>query len=209
MLRFVRRVFGGDAQLEHFLIAGSEGIQPWVFQNASLEGDVQKIAIHRIGLFRRSLDRNVLLLAISDHFGAAGKFLAERDIAPGSNHLQVRRKRRGRELEADLIVAFSGRAVRQRIGFFLARDLNHRFGDEWPRDAGPEKILAFVHRAGLKHRKNEIARKLLLQIGDITLRSAGFFCFGFEPFELLFLADISAESDDFRIISVPDPGKDD
>ena len=36
--------------------------------------------------------------------------------------------------------------------FSFLRDFHHALGDERPRDAGAEKILALVNRAGLDHR---------------------------------------------------------
>ena len=57
--------------------------------------------------------------------------------------------------------------------FSLLGDLHHALGDERPRDAGAEKILALVNRAGLDHRENEVAREFLLQIVDVDLGRAG------------------------------------
>ena len=73
---------------------------------------------------------------------------------------------------------------------FLVRDLDHALGDQRPRDAGAEEILALVNRAGLHHRENEIAREFLLQIIDVNLGRAGLLRLFFEAFEFLFLADV-------------------
>ena len=43
------------------------------------------------------------------------------------------------EFEADLVVAFAGRAVRDGVGFFLLGDFHHTLGDERARDVVPRK----------------------------------------------------------------------
>ena len=48
------------------------------------------------------------------------------------------------QLEADLVVALAGRAMRHRVGADLLGDLDLLLGDQRPRDRGAEQILALV-----------------------------------------------------------------
>ena len=93
-----------------------------------------------------------MLGAIIDHLLPAGKFAAITFVAPRGDDLQIRRERGGGQFETHLVVAFAGRAVGDGVGLFLLGDLHHALGDERARDAGAEKILALVNRAGADHR---------------------------------------------------------
>src|SRR2546423_8180498 len=99
--------------------------------------------------------------------------------------------------------------MRNRIRFFNARDLDHSLGDERPRDTRPEKILAFVNRAGLKNRKNKIAREFFLKILDHAFGSTGPQRLVLETGKLLFLSDVGAEGNDLRLIVFFQPAKND
>ena len=87
------------------------------------------------------------------------------------------------ELEADLVVALARRAVRDGVGFFQPRDFDHALGNERPRDAGAEKVLALVNRTRLHHGVDEVARELFLEVVDVDLGSAGLDGFLFEAVE--------------------------
>src|SRR5439155_7017089 len=103
----------------------------------------------RIGPSCRSLHRDFLLRAIGDHLGAAGELVAEPPVTPWRNDLQLGGKRRGGQFEADLVVALARRAMGQSIGLLLAGHFDHSLGDQWPRNAGTEKILTLIHRPRL------------------------------------------------------------
>src|SRR5262249_40588360 len=118
-------------------------------------------------------------------------------------------ERSRREFETDLIIAFARRAVSKRAGLFSSGHFDHAFGNERAGYARAEEILAFINRAGLNHGENKIAREFLLQIDNVTLGSAGFFGLGLKTFELLFLTNIGAERNDFRVVPFFDPGKND
>ena len=90
-------------------------VEPRVFENAGLVGDVQKIAVHRIRLLRAGLHRNLLRFAIRDHLRAAGKLLAIPLLPPRRDDLQLRRERGGGQFEAHLVVALARRAVRDGV----------------------------------------------------------------------------------------------
>src|SRR5262249_12016956 len=109
----------------------------------------------------------------------------------------------------DLIVPLPRRAVRNRVRFFPARDLDHSFRDQRPSDTCSKKILVLVNRAGLKHWENEISGEFLAQILNDAFRSAGAQRFFLQPGELFFLTDVRAESDDLGFIVLLEPAEND
>jgi hypothetical protein len=56
---------------------------------------------------------------------------------------------------------------------------------------------------------DEIAGELLLEVVDVDFRCAGLLGLGVEPFQFVVLADVGAEGDDFGLVGVFDPGKED
>ena len=68
-----------------------------------------------------------------------------------------------------------------RIRFFSTRDLDHSLRDQWTRDTRAEQILVLVNRAGLEHRKDEIASEFLSQIFDDAFRRTGCQRFCLQP----------------------------
>src|SRR5437870_10059089 len=154
---------------------------------------MEKIAIHRVRLLRARFYRDSIRFRECDHLGATGKLFAKTFLAPGRNYAQIRRKRCRGEFKANLVIPLPGRPVRDGISVFGERNLDHSFGDERTRDACPEEILALVNCAGLKHRKDEIAREFFLEIFDNAFRCAGFQRLLFQAVEFFLLADIGAK----------------
>ena len=95
------------------------------------------------------------------------------------------------------------------FGLILFGHFDHALGDKGPGDAGAQEILALIDRARLDHGEDEVARELLLQVGDVALGRAGAFGLGFQPLEFLFLADVGAERNNLRVIPFLNPGQDD
>src|SRR5262249_22999941 len=106
------------------------------------------------------------------------------------------------ELEADLVVALAGRAVRDGIGADLACDLDLALGDQRASDRGAEKIGALVERVGAKHRKDEIADKLLAQVVDEDLAGAKHLGLAAGRLQLLPLPEIGRKRDDLAAIGL-------
>ena len=90
-------------------------------------------------------------------------------VTPGSDDFQVRRQRGGGEFESHLVIALTRRAVCDGVGLFLLRDFHHAFGNQRPGDARAEKVLAFVNRARVNHRIDEVAREFLLEVVHVNL----------------------------------------
>src|SRR5690606_7260594 len=102
----------------------------------ALIGDVQQVGVGGVG--RLALlaagDRDLVLLGIFDQPRAGVQI----PFAPGRDHLDVGLQRVIAELEAHLVVAFSGGAVGDGIGAYLLGDLDLPLGDQRPGDGGTE-----------------------------------------------------------------------
>ena len=72
---------------------------------------------------------------------------------------QLRRERTDGDVEAHLVVALAGAAVRHRGGTLLARDIDEQLGDQRARQRGRERIDALVQRARGERRKAERSMK--------------------------------------------------
>jgi hypothetical protein len=94
-------------------------------------------------------------------------------------------------------------------GLLLDGDLDHALGDQRTRDGGAQQVAALVHRPGPDHGEHEVARELLPQVVHITLRGAALASLGLEARELLLLADVGGEADDFRAVGFLEPAEDD
>ncbi len=148
---------------------------------------------------------NFLLAGVRNHVGAAH----ERPIGtpPRRDDLQVRREPREGQLEAHLVVALAGRAMRDSVGAFRARDLDLFLGDHRPRDRGAEQVVALVNGVRAQHRKDEVAREFLAQIDDIKFARARLERLIFEALGLVALPDVGAIGDDLAAEVVLDPAQ--
>ena len=110
----------------------------------------------------------LVLLGVVEEAGARGQI----PFAPRRDDLDVGLQRVIGQLEADLVVALAGRAMGDRVGADLARDLDLALGDQRPGDRGAEQICALVKRVGAEHREDKIADEFLAQILDEDLLDA-------------------------------------
>jgi hypothetical protein len=151
--------------------------------------------------------RDLVLLGELDQCRAAGQV----PFAPRGDDLDVGRQRVIAELEADLVVAFPGRAVGHRIGPDLARDLDLPLGDQWPRNRGAEQIQPFVECIGAHHRENIVADELLLEVVDEDMFGANPHQLGLGPRRLQFLAlpQVGGEGHHFALVGDLKPLQDD
>ena len=107
--------------------------------------------------------RNLMFLSEVDEIGSR----LELPLAPRRNDLYAGVERIGCQLEAHLIIPFSGRPVRDGIGILRARDLDHPFGDQRTGDRGSQKILPFINGSGLDDREDEITREFFAEILNV------------------------------------------
>ena len=209
ILGLVRRVLGGDGEFEHRLVRLRGRIEPRVLKDARLIGDVQEIAVHRIGLLERGLDGNPVLCAVGDHLGAAREQVAIGLDLPRRDDLELGCERHVGELEAALVVALARGTVRDGVGLFLLRDVHLCLGNERTGDRGAEVILALVNRVGPDHRVDEVAGEFLDEIEGVVFGSAGLQGLLVQALKLLFLTDISCKGDDLGVVSFLEPFDDD
>src|SRR6266498_3258139 len=118
------------------------------------------IAVAAVDRLERGADRHIVF------GGVVERVLARADIpfAPGHDRAHMRRESHIRYLEAHLVVALAGAAVRQRVGALLDGDLGLAPGDQRARDRGAEQVDPLVDRAGLEHWEQEVAYELFAQI---------------------------------------------
>ena len=134
--------------------------------------------------------------------GDEGRARGEAPLPPGRDDPDVGIERISRKLEPHLVVALAGRAMRDRVGADLARDLDQPLGDEGPRDRGAEQVLALVLGVGAKHQEHVVAHEFLAQILDedvIRLDAQHLRLFA-RRLELLALAEVGGEGHDLRAV---------
>ena len=158
--RAVRRVLRRDGPLVHEFRRLDRG----VFQHLALRGRVQEVRVDRERRLAALVLRNRDLVL----FGEGDQRLAalEVPLPPGRDHPDVRLQRVVAQLEAHLVVALAGRAVTDRIGADLPRNVDLGLGDQRPGDGGAEEILALIDRVGAEHREDVVAHELFAQILD-------------------------------------------
>ena len=188
LLRLVGRVLGRGR--EHEQIRGR--CLTGILEHSALVRDVPDVAVARVDLLTRRVDRDVVLRGVRDRVLAA----ADVPLAPRRDHREVRRKRHVGELEANLVVALAGAAVRERIGADATRDFDLAARDERPGHRRAEQVLAVVDGAGAERRQDEILDELLAQVLDVALVGARGERLGANAFELVALADIGRDADD-------------
>ena len=99
--------------------------------------------------------------------------------------------------------------MRDRIGANLSGDFNLTFGDQRACNRGAKQVFAFVDGIAAKHRKHKVADELFSQVVNKDL-------FGFDAkldrfcacgFEFFALTDISRKGNDFALVGVLQPFK--
>ena len=155
-------VLGRARELKNIL----RWLGPRVFEDPTFVRDVHQIRVGRVRLLGRRGHGNVVLLRIRDQIHAT----FEVPLAPRSNDFDVRLKRVIRQLETHLIVAFAGRAVRDSVSAFFARDLDLVFCDHRTGERSAHQIHAFVNRIRFDGGPDVVAHKLFAQIFDVEFR---------------------------------------
>ena len=121
VFRLVRRVLGRDGELEHALVRLRRRIEPRILEDAGLVGNMEEVAIHRIRLLERGLDRESCA-SRSTRSSRRDREIRSRNVVdlPRREDLRAAGERHVGELEAALVVALAGGAVRDGVGLFLA-----------------------------------------------------------------------------------------
>jgi hypothetical protein len=198
--RRVGRLLGRPREQEHALV----GRAPRVLEDSALVRDVHQVAVHRVGLRERRGHRDAVLLRVGDAVGPRH----EVPLAPRRDDRELGCERAERELEAHLVVALAGRAVRDRVAAGLACDLGLVLGDQRPRERGAEQVAALVDRRARDRRIDEVAHELLAHVAHDAVDRAGRACLLGQAGELLLLADVGGERDHLAFVLVDQPVQD-
>jgi len=176
-----------------------------IFENAALVRAVPQVAVARVRLLGGRLHGNALRVHVGDQVFAT----LELPLAPGGDHLEIRGERGVGQLEADLIVALAGAAVRERLRADALRqgDLPRR--GEGPRHRSAEQIGAGVDGSRSERRKNKVADELFAQVLDHAVFRAGAFGFFRQPLQLAAaLPDVGGEAQNPGAVGFAQPGHD-
>ena len=203
--RFVRRFHRRDGAL----IDDIRRFDVRIFEHFSFGRRVQEVRIDRERRFAFLTlgNRDLVIARKCEQVFAALEF----PFAPRRDDLDAGLERVIAELEAHLIVALAGGAMRHRIRAGFARDLDLLLCDQRPRDRGAEKIKALVLRVGAEHREDVIAHELLAHVldEDVFFLDAGAQRFFARGRKLAALAEIGGEGDDLAVIGRLQPFQDD
>ncbi len=205
VFRRVRRVLGRHRAL----VDVGRRLLGGVLQNLALRGGVQEVRVDRERRLATLVlgDRDLVLLGEFEKPGAAGQV----PFPPGRDHPDLRVQRVGRQLEAHLVVALAGRAVRHRVGAGRRGDLDQPLRDQRPGDRSAEQVEAFVDRVRPEHRENEVAHESLAQVLDEDVIGTHPHHLGFPArrLELLALAEIGSEGHHLAAVLGLQPFQDD
>ena len=130
-------------------------------------------------------------------------------LPPRRDHLNTGLQRISPQLKPDLIIAFTGSTVRNRISAGLGSYLDQSLRNQRPCNRGAEQVFAFIYRVGSKHGKYEIFDEALLQVFDINLVDTQGLCLRASWLDLLRLPNVSREGHDFTLIGFLEPSHDD
>ncbi len=180
-----------------------------VLQHFALGGGVQQVGVDR----KRRLallvlgDRDLMLPRELQQLLAA----LEGPLPPGRHDPDRRVQRIIGQLEADLVVALAGRAVRHRVGADLLGDLDLLLGDQRAGDRGAEQVDALVERVRPEHREHVVADEFLAQVLDenVALLDTQHQRLAAGRLQLLALAEVGREGDHLRLVGLLQPLQDD
>jgi len=199
-----------DLELRFLLpVAPLAGLYAWrggrrLLENSTLVRDVPDIAVAGIDLFSGGCDGNLVSFSVGDGVFAA----PDGPLAPRSDHREIRRKCGVGQLEANLIVAFTGAAVREGIGAYLAGDFDLAAGDERATHRSAEEVFTTVDGAGAEGGPHELFHEFLAQIFDVALIGTRCDRFRTNAFQLISLPNVSRNADDTGVVALFEPGND-
>ena len=167
-----------------------------IFQNLALGRGMQQVGVDGERRFALLIlgNRDLVLFGEFEQMRAA----LERPVAPWSDDLDVRVQRISGKLEAHLIVALAGCAMRNGVGAGLLGNLDEMLGNQRTGNRRAEQINAFIDGIGAEHRENEIAHEFFAYVLNEDFLDAQHFRFLACRFKFFALAEIRGESHNFR-----------
>ncbi len=173
---------------------------PGIFENAGLAAAAKQVQIDAIRTLFCRFDGDAVLGGESDLLIAA-----HLPFADGGDDFQIRRQRLEGDVEADLIVALAGAAVRDGDGVVFAGGIDHQLGDERPAQRRGQRIFALVERAGHQGGKDETIDEQIAGIQSHGIHGSGSQRFLADAFDVLALAEIDREGDHIEVVLLADP----
>src|SRR5438132_14356628 len=187
LARLCRRLFGVDRPLEDV----ARRRAPGVFEHTGLDRTAPQIHVDAVWIFLRGLDRDVVLAGIVDLL-VAGHVHAP---AHRRDHAEIRRQGTDREIEAHLVVALPGAAVRHETGVLGAGRVDEQLREQRTPECRRERIAVLVERAGLQRRPDEIAKEDVPGVLDDRLARATRDRLALDGLEIAGRAEVTGASD--------------
>ena len=143
-----------------------------------------------------------------------GVLLGERDglltgpgvVADRGEHLEIRCERGESDLEADLVVALAGAAVRDGVAAVLAGGVHQVLDDQRPADRRHQRVAVHVERVGLDGGQAVFVGELVAGVDDDGLdRAAVQRALTHHLHVLAALAEVDGDGDDLVARLLADP----
>ncbi len=140
---------------------------PRVLQHAGLHRAAPEVLVHRVRRALGLVDRQPAILGELD-----GLVPGHAAVADRGDHLQLRGDRADADLEADLVVALAGAAVRDGVGAVLLRGQRQVLGDHRPRQRRDQRVALQVQGVGPQRRQAVLLGELRLEVQHHRLDGA-------------------------------------
>ena len=144
------------------------GSGPRVLHLAALDGAAPEVVVDGVGLLLGGPDRDVEPGRVLDGVGPGHAPVPHR-----SHHLEVGGQGPRGHLEADLVVALAGAAVRDGVGTVAAGHLDQVPDDDRARQRGHQRVAVLVEGVGLEGRRDEVAGELVAAVDHDGVDSPG------------------------------------
>src|SRR5581483_9464517 len=193
----VGRAGGVGRPLPH--VVGRLG--PGVFQHARLDAAAPQVLVDAVGAAGRDGDGDAVVGGVPDLLLAAPAPLAH-----GRDDLQVGGQRAHRDVEAHLVVALAGAAVRHGGRTLLPRVVHEDLGDERPRQRGGERIGVAVDGARLQRGEDEVAHEQVFGVHHVGRGGARAQRLLADRREVALVADVGGHGDNVHVVVLVQPG---
>ena len=110
------------------------------------------------------------------------------------------------DVEADLVVALAGAAVRDGRRLLDLGDLDELLRDERAAERRRQRVAVLVERVGLQRRQDVVARELLAHVEHVRADGAGRQRAVADVLELLALSEVHRDGDDLGAVLLREPG---
>ena len=174
---------------------------PQVLEEAGLHRPAPDVLVDGERRPLGDVDRDRVLLGERD-----GLLPGPRVVADRREHLEIRCQRGESDLEAHLVVALAGAAVRDDAAAVLARGRHEMLDDQGPAQRRHQRVAVHVQRIGLDRGKAVLLGELVLGVDDDGLdRAAVDGPLADDLHVLAALAEIDGDRDDLTAGLLADP----